>query len=76
GALELRPHGSLPRFEILDPLTVRYTWEKPNPMFLPTLVGLHQLVHLRLVGLEFLVEMLEIMARAEDDERLRACQCR
>lgn len=39
GALELRPHGSLPRFEMLDALTVRYTWEKPNPMFLPTLAG-------------------------------------
>ncbi len=44
GALELRPHGSLPRFEMLDPLTVRYTWEKPNPMFLPTLAGPQPLV--------------------------------
>ena len=39
GALELRPHGSLPKFEVLDPLTVRYTWEKPNPDFLPSLAA-------------------------------------
>nr|WP_027317040.1 ABC transporter substrate-binding protein [Microvirga flocculans] len=31
--------GQLPRFEILDERTVRYTWEKPNPRFLPQLAG-------------------------------------
>lgn len=39
GALELRPHGSLPRFEVLDELTVRYSWDKPNPVFLSALAG-------------------------------------
>ncbi len=39
GALELRPHGNLPRFEVLDPLTVRYTWDRPNPNFMPALAG-------------------------------------
>ncbi|MBB3593226.1 peptide/nickel transport system substrate-binding protein [Rhizobium sp. BK529] len=39
GALELRPHGSLPKFEMLDELTVRYSWDKPNPVFLSSLAG-------------------------------------
>jgi len=39
GALELRPHGKLPKFEVVDALTVRYTWERPNPMFMPALAG-------------------------------------
>jgi peptide/nickel transport system substrate-binding protein len=29
--------GKEPRFEVIDARTVRYTWEKPNPRFLPTL---------------------------------------
>lgn len=39
GALELRPHGQLPRFEVIDPVTVRYTWDRPNPNFMPLLAG-------------------------------------
>ncbi|MBW9113277.1 ABC transporter substrate-binding protein [Rhizobium cauense] len=39
GALELRPHGDLPKFEVLDDLRVRYTWARPNPMFMPALAG-------------------------------------
>ena len=31
--------GQLPVFEVLDETTVRYTWEKPNPFFLPALAG-------------------------------------
>ena len=31
--------GQPPRFEVLDPLTVRYTWSKPNPNFLPRLAA-------------------------------------
>ena len=31
--------GKLPRFEVLDERTVRYTWEKSNPRFLPQLAG-------------------------------------
>jgi len=29
--------GKGPRFEVLDPLTVRYSWDKPNPGFLQNL---------------------------------------
>ena len=32
-------NGKGPKFEILDELTVRYTWEKPNPNFLPSLAA-------------------------------------
>ncbi len=31
--------GKPPKFEILDDTTVRYTWHKPNPFFLPALAG-------------------------------------
>lgn len=31
--------GEPPTFEVLDPLTVRYTWKKPNPLFLTTLAS-------------------------------------
>lgn len=44
GALELRPHGSLPKFEVLDALTVRYSWDKPNPNFLPIIAAPQPLV--------------------------------
>lgn len=27
------------RFEVIDPLTVRYSWDDPNPAFLPALAG-------------------------------------
>ncbi len=45
---ELRPtgppiqmvvEGERPEFEVLDERTVRYTWSKPNPFFLPALAG-------------------------------------
>ena len=36
---ELVVEGELPEVEILDPLTVRYSWSKPNPFFLPALAG-------------------------------------
>lgn len=29
--------GEGPKFEVIDELTVRYSWEKPNPAFLPAL---------------------------------------
>ncbi len=31
--------GEGPKFEVIDPLTVRYTWSTPNPLFLPALAG-------------------------------------
>lgn len=35
----LMVNGKAPKFEVIDPLTVRYTWEEPNPLFLPALAG-------------------------------------
>ncbi len=35
----LLPGGEKPKFEVLDPLTVRYTWSVPNPSFLPALAA-------------------------------------
>ncbi|TCO79599.1 peptide/nickel transport system substrate-binding protein [Plasticicumulans lactativorans] len=36
---ELVVNGHPPRFEVLDPLTVRYSWDAPNPDFLPALAA-------------------------------------
>jgi peptide/nickel transport system substrate-binding protein len=38
-AAALMPNGNPPRFEVIDPLTVRYTWQHPNPLFLPALAA-------------------------------------
>jgi peptide/nickel transport system substrate-binding protein len=37
--LQLLPNGEQPKFEVLDGQTVRFTWSRPNPMFLPALAG-------------------------------------
>ena len=37
--VEMLVNGTPPVFEILDRLTIRYTWEAPNPAFLPALAG-------------------------------------
>jgi peptide/nickel transport system substrate-binding protein len=37
--VEMLVSGKRPKFEIVDALTVRYTWEAPNPAFLPALAG-------------------------------------
>jgi peptide/nickel transport system substrate-binding protein len=37
--VELMIDGELPKVEILDPLTVRYSWSSPNPFLLPALAG-------------------------------------
>ena len=34
---------SLPLFEVLDDHTVRYTWSRPNPFFLPRIAGAYPL---------------------------------
>ncbi|MEP7453760.1 ABC transporter substrate-binding protein [Phyllobacterium sp. SB3] len=39
GSLDLRVNGKLPKFEVLDNLTVRYSWDAPNPNFLPSLAA-------------------------------------
>jgi peptide/nickel transport system substrate-binding protein len=31
--------GKKPKFEVIDDVTVRYTWHKPNPFFIPALAG-------------------------------------
>ncbi len=36
---ELFVDGEAPKVEFPDPLTVRYSWTKPNPFFLPALAG-------------------------------------
>ncbi|MBB4287142.1 ABC transporter substrate-binding protein [Roseospira goensis] len=36
---ELMPHGAPPTVEVIDPLTIRYTWDQPNPLLLPALAG-------------------------------------
>ncbi|MEM6490957.1 MAG: ABC transporter substrate-binding protein, partial [Pseudomonadota bacterium] len=41
---ELQPNGVLPTFEVLDPLTVRFTWAEPNPFFLPALARPNPLI--------------------------------
>lgn len=33
-AVELLVDGKPPKVEIIDPLTIKYTWEKPNPYFI------------------------------------------
>src|SRR5439155_956748 len=35
--LQLLPNGERPQFEVLDAQTVRFTWSRPNPMFLPAM---------------------------------------
>jgi peptide/nickel transport system substrate-binding protein len=37
--LQMLIDGEPPKFEVLDETTVRYTWSKPNPLFLPALAG-------------------------------------
>ncbi|HET8726454.1 MAG TPA: ABC transporter substrate-binding protein [Alphaproteobacteria bacterium] len=37
--IRLQVDGEWPRVEILDETTVRYSWSKPNPAFLPALAG-------------------------------------
>jgi peptide/nickel transport system substrate-binding protein len=35
----LLPNGEAPQFEVIDKQTVRYSWSRPNPLFLPALAG-------------------------------------
>jgi len=35
--VELMAMGALPVVEVIDEVTIRYTWPEPNPMFLPSL---------------------------------------
>ncbi len=42
--IEMVVDDELPEVEVLDELTVRYSWSKPNPFFLPALAGALPLV--------------------------------
>ena len=35
-SVELLVHGEPPKVDIIDELTIRYTWDKPNPYFIPS----------------------------------------
>ena len=37
--IQLLVGGELPKVEILDELTVRYSWSRPNPLFVPALAA-------------------------------------
>jgi peptide/nickel transport system substrate-binding protein len=37
--IDLLPGGEKPHFEVLDETTVRYTWSRPNPLFVPDIAG-------------------------------------
>ena len=37
--LALLPNGEKPKFDIVDAQTVRFSWSRPNPLFLPALAG-------------------------------------
>jgi peptide/nickel transport system substrate-binding protein len=41
--LPLLPNGEKPEFQIIDAETVRYTWPRPNPLFLPATAGAYPL---------------------------------
>src|SRR3546814_2130155 len=37
--IPLRLDNELPKFEVIDETTVRYSWSKPNPFLIPALAG-------------------------------------
>jgi peptide/nickel transport system substrate-binding protein len=37
--VQLMPEGEKPSFTVIDDVTVRYSWTRPNPLFLPQLAG-------------------------------------
>jgi peptide/nickel transport system substrate-binding protein len=41
--IQLVVDGELPKIEVLDELTVRYSWSRPNQFFLPALAAANQL---------------------------------
>ena len=36
---QLLSDGELPKFQVINETTIRYSWPKPNPFFLPSLAG-------------------------------------
>ena len=36
---QMRVSGEIAKFELIDDVTVRYSWSQPNPLFLPWLAG-------------------------------------
>jgi peptide/nickel transport system substrate-binding protein len=37
--VDLLPGGEKPKFEVIDATTLRYSWSRPNPLFVPDLAG-------------------------------------
>ena len=37
--IDLTPGGERPSFEVLDETTLRYSWSRPNPLFIPDIAG-------------------------------------
>jgi peptide/nickel transport system substrate-binding protein len=37
--MALLPNGEAPKFAVIDERTVRFSWSRPNPLFLPALAG-------------------------------------
>jgi peptide/nickel transport system substrate-binding protein len=37
--MQMMAGGEPPKFEVIDETTVRFTWSRPNPLFLPALAG-------------------------------------
>ncbi len=66
--IEMLVDGKPPRFEVLDPLTVRYTWNAPNPAFVPALAGARPLYIY--APSHYLRQFHARYARAEDLERM------
>lgn len=59
--------GNGPRFEIVDPLTVRYSWDAPNPDFLPSLA------HAQALGIVLPAAYLkQFHKKYQDSDRLKA----
>ena len=61
--------GEPPIFEVLDEATVRYTWSKPNPFFLPALASAAPALHLSARALpQAISRALQIGRKKEKEE--------
>ena len=49
--ISMLPQGEGPHFEVLSETAVRYSWARPNPLFLPDLAGPEPALHLPAISL-------------------------
>ena len=49
--ISMLPQGERPQFEVLSETAVRYSWARPNPLFLPDLAGPEPALHLPAISL-------------------------